>query len=101
MAHLEESPQTTNAVISDGFGSITTQDWRQKLKELFAQQENLVLKLHLEFKKVGKVESIIFTIKNDIDNLVTKVSKIAHREGLFSRKEREYSEQEDFQVLLK
>ena len=54
-------------------------DWCQKLREVFAQQENLVLKLHLEFKNMSKVESILQILLTDIEQLVKKVSLIIHQ----------------------
>ena len=78
-------------------------NWCQKLREIFAQQENLVLKLHLEFKKKGKVESIVKVLLTDIEQLVKKVSSLIHQRDSLSldNKDQPFHQQEGLLFLVK
>ena len=49
------------------------------MKEFLAQQENLILKLHLEFKKAVKIDSIV-TALADAELNVNHVDQIVREE---------------------
>ena len=49
------------------------------MKEFLAQQENLILKLHLEFKKAVKIDSIVIALA-DAELNVNHVDQIVREE---------------------
>ena len=52
------------------------EEWKLRVKEFLSQQETLVLKIHLEFKKALRIDSIVQSLAdaelniNNIDQIV-------------------------------
>lgn len=52
------------------------EEWKLRVKEFLSQQETLVLKIHLEFKKAMRIDSIVQSLAdaelniNNIDQIV-------------------------------